>query len=197
MDNRFAMRQKVAKQVQELFPELTEESGIYIWERKNDKDENCVYIGKATNLLSRTVDHIGTKNKSPHLEKSIMAHGLLSEDNLFGWRVSVIEKCTVDELNERESYWIAQYRNRDVKLYNTESGGTVGKTIIGERKERRDIAWRQKERQKVFAELREWFNLSPKWCAIKRFTGDNGGETILFADAEKLKNEFYGGKQNE
>jgi hypothetical protein len=169
---KWAVLAATKKWVQKLFPDITEESGIYKWERINDIGERCVYIGKAQNILERTAGHItATGSNLSHLEKSIKTHGLLSPDNLTGWRVGILQKCVIKDLNAYETFYIAEWQQQPVKLYNTESGGTVGKKIIGERKERRDILWRQQGYNKAIKEIKECID------KCKRYTAE--GKTVM------------------
>ena len=70
-------------------------------------------------------------------------------------------------------------------MYNIESGGTTGKTIIGERKQRRDVKWKAEAKNKVIAGYREYFDLQPKENAYKKNTQE------LKAEPKKLHDEFY------
>ena len=76
-------------------------------------------------------------------------------------------------------------------MYNIESGGTTGKTIIGEKKQRRDVKWKAEARAKVLAEYREYFDLEPKDNAFKK-----NGYNELKAEPKKLKGEYYGTETN-
>jgi hypothetical protein len=59
--------------------------------------------------------------------------GFYSKYNPSGWKLNVLYYPKT-ELDKWEQYWIDRYRNEGIDLYNIESGGTDGKTIIGERK---------------------------------------------------------------
>lgn len=180
----WAMLNEKKKLLKGLFPDLPAKSGIYKWFRVDEETyKGCVYVGKAKNILERSAQHL-LGNES-HLDKSIKKHGLQSADNPHGWRVYVLELTDERNLDVAEQWYIDFIvHNEDVELYNVESGGTKGKTIIGERKQRRDIVWRKKEREKVFSELREWFDLTPLDCTVKK-------DGTLYANAERLKHEFY------
>lgn len=170
------------------FPELKDkgsESGIYIWQRQNEEGEYCWYIGKAKNLLRRTAQHI--VDAQSHLDKSIKKHGFFNkEKNPFGWEFGIIELCSVLKLDETERRHIKVHMEAypNSKTYNVESGGTTGKTIIGEKKQRRDVKWKAEARAKVIAEYREYFDIVPNENAIK-------GKGELKAEPKKLKGEYY------
>lgn len=172
-------------------------SGIYVWDRYDEDEKYCWYIGKAKNLLHRTAQHI--MDGQSHLDKSIKAHGLTNSllncqgSNLAKWSIDVLEICDEENLDVRERIWIEEWQKRypNSKMYNVESGGTTGKTIIGERKQRRDIKWKAEARAKVIAEFREYFDIVPKDNAFKK-----NGYNELKAEPKKLKGEYYGTETN-
>lgn len=173
------------------FPYLKDcdgKSGIYFWNRIDENGEYCWYIGKAKNLLIRTAQHI--VGSESHLDKSIKKHGLCgvndNGEHPFGWCL-VVEFVDEDMLDQQERGLIEKWRKTvGGKMYNVESGGTTGKTIIGERKQRRDVKWKAEAKNKVLAKYREYFDLQPKENAYK-----NGG-TELKAEPKQLKTEYYG-----
>ena len=172
------------------FPWLKEydkKSGIYLWERYNEEGKYCWYIGKAKNILRRTAQHI--MDGESHLDKSIKKHGMTNDtvEKPNSWSIE-IRGCEIADLDEFESFYINQWKQNNPNgiMYNVESGGTTGKTIIGERKQRRDVKWKAEAKNKVLAKYREYFDLQPKENAYK-----NGG-TELKAEPKQLKNEYYG-----
>lgn len=174
------------------YPVLKEkgnQSGIYLWSRYDEDRTFCWYIGKAKNLLRRTAQHI--MDGQSHLDKSIKKHGFWeNKKNEHGWDFTIVQCCPENKLDEREQYWIAMYMSiKPGKMYNVESGGTTGKTIIGEKKQRRDIKWKAEARAKVLAEYREYFDIVPNKNAIK-------GNGELKAEPKKLKGEYYGTETN-
>ena len=183
------LRQGIAIALKQ-FPWLSnydKKSGIYLWDRTNEDGKYCWYVGQAKNLLRRTAQHI-VDGKS-HLDKSIKAHGL-SNDHVLNpekWGIEILQKCEIADLDKLEQYYIDIWKkyHPDGIMYNIESGGTTGKTIIGERKQRRDVKWKAEAKNKVLADYREYFDLQPKENAYK-----NGG-TELKADPKRLKDEFY------
>ena len=179
------------------FPWLREydkKSGIYLWYRYDEDGTYCWYVGKAKNLLRRTAQHI--VDGQSHLDKSIKKHGLsecmnivrswINNSKLTTWNIDILEICLEVELNELEQYYINKWQkdHPNGKMYNVESGGTTGKTIIGERKQRRDVKWKAEAKNKVLADYREYFNLQPKENAYKQNTKE------LKAKPKQLKEEF-------
>ena len=111
-------------------PKALHRSGIYFYLRE-DLEGKHGYIGKAVDLCERNISHI--MGYQQHIDISIKKRGFYSADNPSGWKLNVLY-CTKDELDRLERHFIEQYRNAGYHLYNVESGGTDGKTIIGDRK---------------------------------------------------------------
>ena len=121
--------------MQDLFaydPKLKEESGIYILTRADSK-RHCVYVGQAKNILDRLAGHL--MSFAQKVDISLKSHGLKYPSNPYGWRIDV-EYCPIEQLDEREKYWIDYYKNQeDWEVYNVTSGGqNEGHTDIRERK---------------------------------------------------------------
>ena len=114
-------------------PDCPEASGIYFLLRE-ENGFKFAYIGKAKHLLSRLAQHL--QGYKQHIDRSLKKHGLWSEDNMTGWKVHFL--CFPEsELNEKEQHFIRKYAAAGYQLRNVESGGNLGKTDIGERKESR------------------------------------------------------------
>jgi group I intron endonuclease len=71
--------------------------GIY----KITSPSNKVYIGQSVNVKKRWINYKGLHSKSsgPHLLRSLIKHGYKSHT------FEVIEECSIEQLNERETYW--------------------------------------------------------------------------------------------
>ena len=166
-------------------------SGIYLWERYNEEGKYCWYVGKAKNILRRTAQHI--VDGQSHLDKSIKKHGLTNDtvEKPNSWSVDLLMLCEEKDLDRLEQSYISQWKRNNPNgiMYNVESGGTTGKTIIGEKKQRRDVKWRAEARAKVIAEYRKYFHIIPTQDALKKGTGE------LKAEPQKLKDEFYNDKK--
>lgn len=102
-------------------------------------------IYKIKNLVNGKV-YIGQTIKKPkrrfHLHKSRLNrkihHGLYLQNawDKYGeenFRFSIIEKCSVKNLDNREIYWIEYYKNK-IGVYNLETGGNKNKNIHEETK---------------------------------------------------------------
>ena len=81
--------------------------------------------------MDRNIAHI--IGYQQHIDVSIKKRGFYSDDNPSGWKLNVLY-YPKEDLDKWERHWIELYRSGGYHLYNIESGGTDGKTIIGERK---------------------------------------------------------------
>ena len=78
-----------------------------------------VYIGQTINKLKRRYVGKSFRKVSQHLKRAIQKYG---EQNFY---LSILEECwSIEELNEREKYWIDFYDSTNIKKgYNLQSGG--------------------------------------------------------------------------
>lgn len=129
--NLFSVGWNMEKALIRLCPEITHSSGIYIWIRENEV-EKCAYIGQAKDLIRRNISHLmGYKQR---IDQSLRKWGLYDEEfNTTGWRLGILH-FGIDELNAQEQRLIEAYKEHGYEMYNIESGGTEGKTLINERK---------------------------------------------------------------
>ena len=127
----FAKKSETERRLREICPEAaTHRSGIYFYTRE-DMDGKHAYIGKAVDLTERTISHLNGYQQ--RIDISLKSRKFYSELNPSGWKLNVLYYPQA-ELDKWEQYWIDRYRTEGIDLYNVESGGTDGKTIIGERK---------------------------------------------------------------
>lgn len=127
----FAKKSETERRLREICPEAaTHRSGIYFYTRE-DMEGKHAYLGKAVDITERTISHLNGYQQ--RIDISLKSRGFYSELNPSGWKLNVLY-YPKNELDKWEQYWIDRYRKDGVDLYNVESGGTDGKTIIGERK---------------------------------------------------------------
>lgn len=81
-----------------------------------------VYIGQSINVENRikTYKYIGNRKHQHKLNNSIKKYGL--ENHTF----KIIEECSIEQLNEREIYWIHHYKSV-IEGLNLTYGGEGGK----------------------------------------------------------------------
>lgn len=109
---------------------LTEDSGIYFLLRKDENGFRYAYIGQAKHLLTRLAQHLSGYEQ--HIDKSIKKHGLCTFENPHGWQVYALH-FPLEELDEKEQYYIKKYADAGWQLRNKTSGSQgVGKAQIDE-----------------------------------------------------------------
>ena len=88
------------------------------------------YVGKTTQTLKRRINQ--HKHGNIHIDKAIQKYG---REN---FKVEVLEECyTVEQLNEREIFWIAALNTKVPNGYNITDGGE-GNLGLSHTKETRD-----------------------------------------------------------
>lgn len=125
------MQRKYEDFLLEVCPELAHRPGIYFYTRY-EEDEKDAYVGKSVDCLKRCISHhLGRKQR---LDGSLNKRGYYDPiNNELGWKLNVLY-FPESQLDEKEQYYIDQYTKAGYVMYNIESGGTVGKEIIGDRK---------------------------------------------------------------
>lgn len=161
----YAIKKANEERILKVCPNCPNTSGIYFLLRE-ENGFRFGYIGKAKRLLERLGSHLS--GRTQHIDRSLLAHGLWSEENQTGYRVHFLE-YPEEKLNEMEQFYIKKYANAGYQLRNVESGGSEGKTDIGERKPSRGyydgLAQGYKNAQKEVSHL---FNLHLDYTTKKK-----------------------------
>ena len=106
--------------------------GIYYIE---NLDTGRKYVGQSVDIMRRWHDHKKNLRKNSH--KNIYLQRAWNEYGEEGFVHRIIEECTIENLNEREIYWIAHLdANVCYGGYNLEFGGKVQKEISEETREK-------------------------------------------------------------
>lgn len=102
--------------------ELKDEPGIYCIENLITHKK---YVGQASSILGRFSEHIGDLNHQRHFNEHLQnSWNKYGEDN---FTYSILEYCTIKQLDERESYYIDTMDLLDRDLgYNMKRGGQHG-----------------------------------------------------------------------
>lgn len=130
----FSTQYEIKKQLKILCPELDDKPGIYFWFRE-DHEGKHIYIGQTTtSLFDRSISHC--MGYTQRLDISIKKRGFYSQENKLGWQLKIMHS-PIEELNEKEKYYIDLYVKLGYDVYNIESGSKVGKCDIADRKEGR------------------------------------------------------------
>jgi hypothetical protein len=131
MNYRKLFAQKLANEarIKKLCPDITSESGIYVFSRVDEKGIKFAYVGQAKNLLQRTADHLN--GYSQHIDLSLKKHGLFdAEKNPYGWKLvfALAPECGLDAA---EKAFILSYHQNGFQLHNETLGGQgEGKELI-------------------------------------------------------------------
>ena len=128
-----AIEQKNKQRLLKAFPELTEDSGIYVLTRE-ENGFKYAYIGQAKHILTRLAQHL---KGFQHIDLSLKKHGLYSIDNKTGWQVRFQQYSEIN-LDVMEQHWIKYHANIGYQLYNHTTGSQgTGKAVLGDQKERK------------------------------------------------------------
>ncbi len=115
------------KRLLKLYPNLPEETGIYILTRVDEQGFKYAYIGQTKakgGILKRLAEHlIGYQ----HIDNSLKAHKLKGEKGgEFGYEIDWF-MCLESELDAYEQEYILKYANMGYQMRNKNSGGNKGK----------------------------------------------------------------------
>lgn len=103
-------------------------SGIYMWTSPSGKS----YIGQATDLDKRKSNFLSFNKK---YAGSKIDNARRKYNDIQYWTYTILEYCDINDLDEREEYYISLY-NTMRKGYNCESGGHENKIISDETKQK-------------------------------------------------------------
>lgn len=119
---------------------------MFIYKITN-KINNKIYIGKTIKSIEERFDaHIKcAKNKiNRHLYDSMNHYGYEN------FEVTLVEKCaTIEHLNERERYWVAEFDCLTPRGYNMTLGGDGGNTLLKWSEEDKRRLWRKQAKTRT------------------------------------------------
>jgi len=105
-------------------------SGIY---KITNKLNNLVYIGQAKDINRRLIAHRYAEHSPNALEYNNQIHTAMREYGIQNFIFEIIEECPVEQLNEREKYWINYYNSYRHGYNGTEGGDFSQADSSGER----------------------------------------------------------------
>ena len=79
-----AIQRQNIQRLKKLNPDIDNKSGIYFLTR----NEPQIYVGQARHLDERLASHLSGYEQ--HIDRSLKAHGLYSEDNPYGYKVNFL-----------------------------------------------------------------------------------------------------------
>ena len=163
--------------------------GIYLIKNLvNDKK----YVGKSSNIMTRWVHHKTDLRYNCHHNRHLQfAWNKYGEEN---FEFSVIEECSIDDLNSKESYWINFYDSYN-NGYNMDKGGD-GTYGYKHTKEEID-KMRRIQNPNIVLQFDEDFNFIKRWIGgVSHVKSELGGtkECYLIRCNHVIKNmSLYNG----
>ena len=101
-----------------MFEEYSKKSGIYCFENIKDGKK---YIGKSIDLRKRILDHINSLRRNSdecaYLQNAWNKH---REEN---FKIYIIEVCSIEEVSEKEIFYIQEFGSKTPNGYNLTNGG--------------------------------------------------------------------------
>ena len=105
------------------------ESGIY---KIENQINHLVYIGQAKIIERRISAHRYIYKNANSLEYNNQIHTAMREYGIENFTFEVIERCSIERLNEREKYWISYYDSYKNGYNGTEGGDFLNVDNSGE-----------------------------------------------------------------
>ena len=140
--------------------------GIY---KITKKENGKCYIGQSNNIERRFREHLTKGDKSRiAVDKAIQKYGPAA------FTFEILEECSIEQLNERESYWIKYYDAKN-KGYNMSDGGSqqsIGSNNGRSKLTEEDVKIirqayadhkKQKDIYEQFKNITSWTNFQSVW----------------------------------
>lgn len=157
--------------------------GIYIIE---NQENGKIYVGASTDLHKRWSAHKTMFRKGTHQSN------MQADWDKYGWQVfkfSVVEKCPVEYLNEREKWWGEEYKSVDPDiLYNINPLGCSNYS------EERSNKLSEAKMGNQFAFGRKNENSSSKYYGVFWHIRDNKWQVSFKVNGEM---KYFGSFENE
>ncbi len=153
-----AIKSKNEIELRKLFPDIKEQSGIYLYYRKDENGIVFFYCGQSVNIWQRILSH--HMGYSQHIDLSLKNRKYMTKENPYGWNIVVLAYCKESELDKLEQYYILDNMKKGFQCYNSTYGSQgKGKVGISENKQpkgyRDGIKQGEKNAQKFVANLFE------------------------------------------
>jgi len=160
---------------------------IYLIENKINLHK---YVGQTRQSLEKRWKHHLTESKSKSQRPLYRA---LNKYGIENFELSVLEECAVDDLNEREMYWINHFNTfKSSYGYNATSGGEGGE-ILQEVKDRisktmSELPRGEKWEQSMSVAMKEKIEKGEKWgFMLNRCDGKHSSRKIKGTPVKNLK----------
>lgn len=88
-----------------------------------NKINNKIYIGQSINVVDRWKQHQYKSLNSKELAYNSAIHQAMRKYGIENFVFEIIEECSIDELDEKERYWISKLNTLSPNGYNILEGG--------------------------------------------------------------------------
>lgn len=127
----------------------------------NDKD----YVGKTTRSLEERIAEYLRNSRTSYIDYAIQKHGWEN------FSVEIIETCeTLEQLNEREKFWIREFNCKKPNGYNLTDGGegTAGGIVSNETHRKISKARTERKFHPLSKEHRKKFHVQTKGLNVQK-----------------------------
>ena len=137
---------KIIEKNTSLNDDVKNQSGIY---EILNKINNKRYIGQSVHIRSRLLHHISMLNKNEHQNKHLQCSWNKYGEECF--KFNVLEYCSIDELDNKEDYYIAKYQSNN---------NQYGFNYRVDNKTNRGLKWSDEQREKMMDAIKNnpWFH---------------------------------------
>lgn len=101
--------------------------GIY---KITNKINNKIYIGQSIHIETRIKEHLWKATNSKDVSFNAPIHLAIRKYGKENFEWEVIEECSIQDIDEKEKYYIQQYNSLVPNGYNISTGGQKNKRII-------------------------------------------------------------------
>ena len=88
------------------------------------------YIGQSVNIRKRFISHKSIAYKPKAKSYDYQLYRAIRKYRWENFYFEILEECKLEELNEREKYYISKYQAHGPKGYNLDDGGELVLYII-------------------------------------------------------------------
>lgn len=90
-----------------------------------NKINNKVYVGQAVDIKRRLSEHKSYSFNPNHNSYNYAIHRAIRKYGIENFSFEIIEECSIEQLDEREKYWIKQLNSQQLGYNMTEGGDTT------------------------------------------------------------------------
>lgn len=101
--------------------------GIY---KITSKTTGKIYVGQSINIKKRFYEHTYKAFDKKELGYSSILHQAMRKYGIEDFSLEIIEECSVDQLDERERYWIKELNTLSPNGYNILVGGQIRRAEV-------------------------------------------------------------------